>query len=444
MAGLGYVTVDNRVTYNNYGIPTDESCCGILFDYGLRPDPFEQSALAKERLGDRQVVKLTYSGRGEEYGIDTDFMGGIPHYHISQFFDYAGENAYVYVMFADCSSDFEAIQDFQYKLNGKLFQVGVWTEQHLWTTDNDGNYIFTDLPRKLQYQAEELGGRVGVLNETFMPLSIILCANTAFLKDISDVDKAVVQYRKIPDGLELECPKVSVLLGQNGTQEVHRMQASNMGYCPVGMIGLAMACLYEATAEKSIGSVMKFNLNKNDNINDVELGFGNVTNDILKSDYTKIDSITRTRANIISQRGYIIPVKYNGKEAEVFFSNDQTLSHGDYRLISLNRIMNKCRRILRGVLLPYLNGGIYYDSSTKSISATSISSITNEIIEKLDAKMIATDDGSEQILGREVYINPNQDVIKNDGIEIELSVIPANISDVIKATETSGDNIDNL
>lgn len=439
MAGLGYVTVDNRVTYENYSISIDESCCGMLFDYGLRPDPFGEHELAKAILGKNQVIKLTKDDKCEEYGIDSTLLSGVPYYHISQFFEYADDKAYIYVMFADCSSDFEAIQDFQYELNGKLFQIGVWTEQCLWTVQND-TYVFTDLVQKLQKQAEALGGRVGVQNEGVMPLSIVLSANTVMLKGTESVNEFEIQYRNLPDGTSLNCPKVSVLLGQNGTDEVHQMQLTNTGFCPVGFIGLAMACLYMATAEKSIGSVEKFNLNKNDTINNAELGFGYITNNTTSNEYNQVSKITRTRANIISQRGYIIPTTYVGKEAEVFFSNDQTLSDGDYRLISLNRIMNKCRRILRGVLLPYLNSGVYFENSNKTINSAFISSVTNGMIEKLDAKMIASDDGSEQILGRDVYINPNQDVLSNDGIELELTIIPANISDVIKATETSGND----
>ena len=437
MAGLGFVTVDNRITYENYGISTDENKCGMLFDYGLRSDPFGGFQSIKDNFGNRQIALLTCLEDAEELGINSNFLNGVPYYHISQFFDYIGHNADLYIMFADCSQGFDAIQDFQYGVDGKLFQLGVWTEKCLWTNDTDNNYQFTSLIKDLQIEAEVLGGRVGMINEAVMPLSIVLCANTAMLENDASHNKRV-RFRDLPNGIDLNCPKVSVVLGQNGTNEVHNMQLQNTGYCPVGFLGLAMACLYLATAEINIGEVRSFNLNKNNTINNAELGFGSVSANIVINDYTPISEIIRSRANTISKNGYILPTTYNGKEAEVFFSNDQTMSDGDYSQISLNRIMNKCRRIIRGALLPYLNSTVYL-SSTGGLTDSMVAVLTNEIINKLDAIMVSKDQGNPQILGRDVLIDTEQDILANDGIEIEISIIPANTSEIINATETSGE-----
>ncbi len=441
MAGLGYVNIDNQVTYKNYSIPTDESCCGMLFDYGLRGNPFSNSPVAQAYLSDRQIAKLQSIEDAEDLGIDTQFMNGVPHYHISQFFEYAGEDSEIYVMFADCQNDFDAVQEFQQGTNGKLFQLGVWTEQRLWKIKST-TYGLTDLANRLQEQAEALGGRIGMVSEAVMPLSIILCCNTARLDGDMANNGNSVRYRSLPKAIDLNCPKVSVILGQNGTDEVHRMQSLNVGNCPVGFLGLAMACLYLASAEKSIGSVEKFNLNKNNTVNNAELGFGYLSSNISGNGYSPIENISKTRLDTISRLGYIVPTTYRGKEAEVFFSNDQTLSDGDYRLISLNRIMNKCRRIVRGVLLPYLNAPIQL-THQGYISDSYIASMSNAIYEKVDAIMIAKDTGDAQILGREIIIESEQNVIDNDGLSLSISIVPANISDVIEATETSGNENSN-
>ncbi len=436
MAGLGYVTVDNRVTYDNYDISTDESISGMLFDYGLRPDPFGGFPSIKENFGERQIALLTSLDDADEFGIDDQFLSGVPYYHISQYFEYAGNGAKLYVMFADCSQNFDAIQDFQYGVEGKLFQLGVWTERCLWKSNSDGNYEFTSLVKNIQLQAEELGGRVGVQNEAVMPLSIVLCANTAMLNgDTSSAKK--IRYRDLPYGLDLDCPRVSVVLGQNGTDEVHNIQANNVGFCPVGFLGLAMACLYLASAEISIGEVQSFNLNKNNTVNNPELGFGSISTDLSTNNYTPISNIVKSRANIISKNGYILPTTYEGKEAEVFFSNDQTMSDGDYSLISLNRVMNKCRRVIRGALLPYLNSTVYV-TSEGNINESSITIITNEILEKLDAIMVSGDQGNAQILGRNIIIDSEQNILESDGLTIEISIIPANTAEVINATEDGG------
>ena len=438
MAGIGYVSVGNQpTTFNDYKIPVDESCCGMLFDYGMRPNPFNGFSLAERYFGNRQIIEINNIQDAEKNGIVEDFFNGIPHYHIAQFYNYIGKDAPLYVMIADCSDNFEAIQEFQYTLNGKLFQIGVWTERHIWKVErfnvltNENDYGFTSLVSELQEQANQLGGRVGMINEAVMPISIVLCANTAKLNGTDGVSQNV-KYRLLPNGTDLNCSKVSVILGQNGTDEVHQMQSKNIDNCPVGFLGLAIACLYLASAENSIGNVGVFDLNKNGDINDVELGFDR--------DYSPISKVIKTRANIIAQNGYVLPVTYQSKESEVFFSNDQTLSNGDYRYISLNRVINKCRRIARGVLLPYLNGQMMLTSDGR-LSPTMIASIGNAIVEKLDSEMIA--DGNAQILGREVTIDTDQNIINNDGLSLELSIIPANVSEFINVAENNGDNENN-
>ena len=202
-------------------------------------------------------------------------------------------------------------------------------------------------------------------------------------------------------------PKISILLGQDGTEKVHQMQDNNYKKCPVGFIGLAMACCYLAPAEESIGYV---------------------------DNYNPIDKICFTRANILSLNGYILPTRYRAKEACLYFSNDQTLSERDYQTLALNRVIHKCKRVVRAVLLPFINSNILIDPTTGKISPTSITMFTNMILNALDQKLVNTR-GQQQIKDRFVDIDDEQNVIDTDEIRISYSVIPANTNSQINLEE---------
>ena len=429
MPGLGYVSLDKfQQDPSIVSISIDESVCGFIFDIGNRTGVFDNYPIIGQYFGEGQVNIITDLENAEEYGIsDNGFMSGVPYYHISQFYNYIDKKAPIYVAFADCTDNFDIIQQMQLKANGSIYQIGIWTEQPLWYADRSGDYHFTELPSKIKVQTDELCGMIDQPTDSSSPLSIVLCANTAWLDGDSD---HFINYRKIPYALDLEMPKTSILLGQDGSEEVHEMQASNYHYCPVGFIGLAMACCYLAPAEECIGYVDNYDLNKNDDVNHPELGFG----DMESNNYNSIDKICFTRANILSLNGYILPTRYRAKEACLYFSNDQTLTEKDYHSLALNRVIHKCKRVVRTVLLPFINTNILIDPSTGKISPTSITMFTNMILNALDQKLV-NKNGQQQIKDRFVDIDDEQNIIDTDEIRISYSVMPANTNSQIKLEE---------
>ena len=437
MAGLGYVTLNKFNQPPLMRVSTDESYCGMLFDISQRINPFDRYQTATQNYKGNKVVLVNNIKEVEESGItDGGILNGVPYYHISAYYDYIGEDAPLYIMFADCSTGFNVLIDFQRAAEGKLFQIGVWTERYLWTSGYD-TYQFTNLLSQLNSAAEELSGRLGEPTLTTTPVSIILSPCTAKLQD-SRYGYGSVNYRMIPYAKNLNYPKISILLGQDGTDKVHAMQKKNINYTPVGLLGKAMACLHLAPAEESIGFVDNYNLSK-DNLSDPvtkpEFGFGFISEASIDDDFSEIEDVSETQRNLISLAGYIILTTYPAKESEVFFSNDQTLSSGDYRLISLNRTIHKCRRALKTVLMPFVNGGLNIDPQTGSITASDITILTNAILDELD-KSLVNKRGEKQISDRMVTIEPSQPILENDELKVDLSVIPVSISDVINVEET--------
>lgn len=418
MATLSYIDTTSKQPVNrSFRIPTDESIGAMLFDINGFTNPFDGYSLLYHSFKDNAVQCIKNMDDALLLGIeDNGFLNGLIYYHVSQFYDFIGEGQTLYIAIADCSKDWEIIEQMQRQTNGRIFQIGVWTSQPLWTVRRDGTMGFTPLITDLQAQADEINGKLGVSTHTMVPLNIILCGNSFYAggKQFS--------YKSLPNAFELNCPKVSVPLIQNGTQEVKNMQSQNPNQAPVSALGVIMACLSLCGAEESIASVAKCDLNKNENFNNPEWGIGTTG--------TPIDDVHRIWGNIISSRGYIIPVNYEELEGACFLSSDQTLYEGDFGTIANNRVMHKCRRAVCTATIPYVNGNHIYNPGTHNISPTSIAMMTDSINTLLDSVM-RNKQGQKQIEGRVVTFLENDKMLENDSISIKLDVKPVNYSGYI-------------
>lgn len=419
MSGIGTVTFET-ITHKSQSVSFDESVSGMLFDYAYRQDVFSDYPLANHFFNNGDVVLINSLTEAEAHGITSDLMNGIPYYHIKKYYEYIGEDSKLYVSFFSCiqngEPNFEIIEDMQQQVGGAIFQLGIWTEQFLWNC-SDGNYGFTNLLGSIQARLDNLSGNGTVESESF-PMSVVLFPNTTIT--YGETDSAyTIDINKIPEALDLGFHGISVVLGQNGNDEIHSMQEKNIAKCPVGMMGYVMAILNLASAEMSIGSVLDFDLNKNEDFLVPELGFGSLGE---SNNYSPISEINRVRKNILSLKGYIIPVSYKAKEAQYFLSNDQTLSIGDYSTISNNRVINKCKRIIRSVLLPKIKSNYLINPSTGQMSDVESASITSEILNKIDDFMV-NKKNQPQIYGRLVSVTTDSDFVNSDKISVNVTIV---------------------
>lgn len=418
MATLSYINTDSKKPVNrSFRIPTDESIGAILFDISGFVDPFDGYSLLYNSFKDNTVQCIKNMDDALLLGIeDNGFLNGLVYYHIAQFYDFIGEGQTLYIAIADCSKDWGVIEYMQRQTNGRLFQIGVWTSQPLWRFKEDGTMGFTPLITDLQAQADEINGKLGASTHTMVPLNIILCGNSVYAGD------KPFSYKNLPNAIELNCPKVSVPLIQDGSPKVKEIQGKNPHHAPVSAVGVIMACLALCGAEESIASIVKCDLNKNENFNNPEWGVGTTG--------VPVDSVHRIWSNIISSRGYIIPVSYEELEASFFLSSDQTLYEGDFGTIANNRVMHKCRRAACTAMIPYVNGNHIYNPGTHNISPTSIAMITDSINTLLDSVM-RNKQGQKQIEGRVVTFLENDKMLENDSISIKLDIKPVNYSGYI-------------
>lgn len=422
-----------------------EFVCGLIFDTNL------MGGISKALTGDAatnfangNVVELNSINDVKDVGLDESQMCGLPYFHLKQFFTLAGNAQRIFVSFMDSGDDteFEAIEKMQLAASGIIYQIGLWTNQPIAKAGSDGSDYTIEgdsLLSKLQTQAENLGGKIGVTNyEGNMPVNILLNAPI--------INAAVVDYTKLPDVTSLDFPKVSIFLGQSSTDAVHEIQAkliasgTTNNYVSVGCLGAVLACLAVAPVEENIGHVENFNMSQA--MTACELGFGNLTLNSAKdgfettASFNNIKTINYTKRNTkLHQKGYNFLRDYEGIENGVFVSDDQTLSTGDYRSLTRCRTIHKSRRVVRLALLPMVKQAFEVDTSTGYLTDADVTIIENRVYNALDNNMVDPGTATSQISGREVIIDKEQNILDNDQLLISYNLVPKGYASAIFVTE---------
>lgn len=431
--------VDGNIPYQ---APSDqEKVTGLLFDVSLQPELFTagygKNNSSKLNLNDVIYVTSRKSA-ANDFGIidrvdvldpdeenNENFMHGIPAYHIREFFRMSGNidgPGKLYVMFADCSTDWGAIDIMQRVAGGTINQIGVWTEQPLWKLNGDAEKYNLNLVKSLNDKAEALAAQ----NQ---PVSIVLCANPSNT-GAQTVEGKQIDLNKIPTAI-CESSRVSVILGQASNETLYRIQHRNANNTPVGFLGAVMGAVAKANVQESIAWVRQFNLFADD-FQDIEFGFGDINLDA-DDEFASVnmyESLSPVLLDELDDKGYIFPIKYAGRENGIYISRDQTCSHGDFRTIARNRTINKSRRQVRAVLLPYVNSPLLVNPSTGYLAASKISAfktLIGDILGKMQA--------AQEISGYAVTIDPNQNVLVNDTLKISYVIVPVGVATRIYVEE---------
>lgn len=430
--------VDGNIPYT--GSESHEKVTGLLFDVSLQPELFTAGyglnniknvklndvlyiTSRKSAIKDFGIIERVTATEDEENNVN--FLHGIPYYHISEFFRMSGNidgNGRLYVMFADCSANWDAIDTMQRIAGGTINQLGVWTEQAQWKSNGAEEKYNLNLVKSINDKAVALA-------EQNQPLSVILsanCSNTG--TDTADGKK--VNLNKIPDA-HCEASRISVIFGQARSELTTLMQKRNKNNAPVGFIGAVLGTLARANVHESIAWVKQFNL-FNDNFQAVELGFGDINQDN-NEDFISTnlyESLSTTLLDDLDEKGYMFPIMYSGLQNGIYISRDQTCSTGDYRTIARNRTINKSRRAVRSALLPYVNSPLMVNPSTGFLAASKISAfktLVSDVLKKMEA--------AQEISGSAVTIDPNQNVLLNDTLKISYVLVPVGVSTKIYVEE---------
>jgi hypothetical protein len=439
---LGNVIIKDVDGNIPYAPPSDqEKVTGLLFDTSLQPTLFTAGygKTNEGKLRQNDVISVTRRKSSvADFGIidrvdvlapedesNENFLHGIPAYHIREFFrmsagvDGPGK---LYVMFADCSTDWDVVDVMQRVAGGTINQLGVWTEQPLWKANGDVESYQLNLVKGLHDKAEAMAAQ----NQ---PLSIVLSANPSNTGAQTTAGKQI-DLNKIPTAI-CESSRVSVIFGQAANEVNRRIQMRNANNTPVGFLGAVMGAIAKANVQESVAWVRQFNLFADD-FQNIELGFGDV-NLAADGDFVSLnmyESISPEILDGLDDKGYLFPIKYAGRENGIYVSRDQTCSHGDFRTIARNRTINKSRRQVRAALLPYVNSPLMVNPATGFLAASKISAFST-LIGDILAKMQA----AQEISGYAVTINPNQNVLVDDTLRISYVIVPVGVATRIYVEE---------
>lgn len=411
----------------------NEKVTGLLFDVSLQPELFT-SGYGKNNEGNLALNDVAYvtsrKSASQDFGIiervsatedeesNLNFFHGIPYYHISEFFRCSGNidgNGKLYVMFADCSQNWDAIDIMQRVSGGTINQLGIYTEQPLWRQNGAEEKYTLNLVKSVNDKAVAMA-------EQHQPLSVILaanCSNTG--ADTAEGKK--INLNKIPTAL-CESSRTSVIFGQSRSTLVSTMQKTNKNNTPVGFLGAMLGCLAKANVQESIAWVKQFNL-FDDNFQSIELGFGDI-NQTDGEEFISLnayESLSPTLLDDLDNKGYIFLIKYAGRENGIYISKDQTCSDGDFRTIARNRTINKSRRAVRSALLPYVNSPLMVNPTTGFLAPSKITAfktLIGDILKKMQS--------DQEISGYAVNIDANQNVLVDDMLRISYVIVPVGVA----------------
>lgn len=411
----------------------NEKVTGLLFDVSLQPELFT-AGYGKNNEGNLALNDVLYvtsrKSASQDFGIierasatedeenNVNFYHGIPAYHIREFFRMSGNidgNGKLYVMFADCSQNWDAIDIMQRVSGGTINQLGIYTEQPLWRQNGSEDKYTLNLVKSVNDKAVAMA-------EQHQPLSIILaanCSNTG--ADTSEGKK--IDLNKIPTAL-CESSRTSVIFGQARSALVSIMQKANKNKAPVGFLGAMLGCLAKANVQESVAWVKQFNL-FDDNFQNIELGFGDI-NQTDGEEFISLnayESLSPTLLDDLDDKGYIFLIKYAGRENGIYISKDQTCSSGDFRTIARNRTINKSRRAVRSALLPYVNSPLMVNPTTGFLAPSKITAfktLVGDILKKMQS--------DQEISGYSVNIDANQNVLVDDTLRISYVIVPVGVA----------------
>ena len=413
-----------------------ERVCGLIFDISGQTNfwtagvgatfasKLQNKVIELNSLADAEDLGLTaYTGEKDSDQNSLDLLAGIPYYHIKHYFNIVGGTGRLFIYFADCGSNWNAVLDLQKAAHGMISQIGIWTEQKLWRLASASADKYS-----LGIVADLQAAAVQLADTYHAPASILLCANTSKIQKTDGADNTVV-WSKIPT-CQVNARYVTVLLGQGLDTETPLMQGSLASTTPVGTVGAALGCLANANVAECIGWVQQFDLVNQ--FPDIEFGFGNSTiSDGKLTNATEYASLSQVQLDNLEELGYVFLVKYAGYEGHVHFSGDTTCSNGDYRTISRNRVINKSRRAVRTALLPYVNSPIKVNPSNGQLSAAQITIFKNIITDILTEM-----EANEEISGIGVVTIPqDQDILRNDKLIIQYTIVPMGTAKEIQVTE---------
>ncbi len=206
---------------------------------------------------------------------------------------------------------------------------------------------------------------------------------------------------------------VSVVIGQDGGAKGKALYDSKSVSIPC--LGAVLGAVSLAAVNESIGWVSKFKLSETE-LDTIAFGNGDTYISKSQSFLTSLDA-----------KGYIFLLKHTGISGSYLNGSHTAISSvSDLSTIEKNRVIQKAVRTVRVYLLGELNAPVKIDSSSGKLSLSYIT-----YLEALGAQALNAMEAEDEISGYEVLIDPDQNVLSTDEVEVTIRKVPTGVSRTI-------------
>ncbi|CAL2055472.1 DUF2586 family protein [Tenacibaculum sp. 190524A05c] len=348
--------------------PNQDMVSGLLFNTAAQPD----AEIEKNR-----IYRLASLKEAKDLGIDENYdkAGVSAYYQISQFFR-MNPSGDLFIMRTEddkYSSMIEKFgEDMLVQANGAIRQLAVIAN----AGDAKETLLAIDKAKTLTVNAFE----------NFRPVEVILEG-----KGINPLKPSNI--------LGKSAENVSVLLAMD--EEL----ASDPRYTNTAAVGVLLGAISKAKVSENIAWVEKFNLTGDGFRTAGFIGGAKVPEGQMKN---------------LDVAKYIFTRTHTGLPG-VYFNDSHTCIEptSDFTFIEANRTIHKAARIARTALLPKLNSPVLVDPDSGKLAPSVVKGFET-ICRSAVERMISNEEVSEI----DVYVNPNQDILANSELEIEMSIVP--------------------
>jgi hypothetical protein len=355
---------------------------GIIFQNSALPSGFT----ALERI--KRIYSLAYA---ESLGITEDLFP-VEHYHLSEFFrlsDKFDNSVWIDVGIYDIGTglfDGSEIQLMQDNARGELRQVGVFLQDPFATSFVTGADTVAES-----------------LNADGYPTSVYLAADFASLATPTDLRSLNKKW-------------VSTIIAQDGNGDGNALFVSE-GYS-ITALGAVLAGTAFAKVHERIGYVGK-------------IDFSGVTElqTLAICDGTLVEDLEDVQIDQFNNYGYTLMV-YRRRDGSYIYTDAVTASDGnsDFKEQRFNRTMGKSKRRILEELAPLQNAPLYVNAKTGQLTEQTIQVFDAEVRAALGTlatnQEISIDPDTGRIPKKSVSIDPNQNVLSTNKVNIGAKIVP--------------------
>lgn len=351
----------------NRALPTEDHVSALIFD-----------ATAPVSWGTDKARSYRSLAQIEGDGIlasDPNF--GLPHYTAREFFR-KYEEGELYIGFSITSAS-----EMLNLSKGRIRQVGVYG------------------------QTNEIVNWQAIMSELVSLKAPAICIlGLQGITDVTDDAETI-------DLTALDRELVSVLIAGDGGAEGDAL-ATSLGLDYIPNVGSVLGAISSAQVHQSVAWVEQFDFTDGVEMNEMKMADG-----------TRLSLMLPADLDALNDRGYLFFRRFVGDNG-VYLNDTHTATDpaSDYSKIESNRTIQKAIRLLYNAYLPKLNSPLLVDPDSGQLSIDTI-----KHFETLGDKVLREQMESQgELSGFAVSINPEQDVLANSTLQIDVRLVPVGVA----------------